>query len=98
MKMLLGDSSTPDHHDVSEAGVIDVNMLLDGSSTPTAPTDYSHSLLSSCRRPQPIASMTAIVDSSTDMQINIGRTTCVSNQTKALVHPQTIYHTLPPRP
>ena len=32
-----GDSSTPDHDHVSEAGMIDLKMLLDHSSTPTAP-------------------------------------------------------------
>ena len=36
LKMLLDDSNTPDHDDVSEAGMMDPNMLLDSSSTPTA--------------------------------------------------------------
>ena len=37
LKMLLDDSSTPDHDHVSEAGMINLKTLLDDSSTPTAP-------------------------------------------------------------
>ena len=85
----------------SEGGVQD-SMSLD---SPCAQRADSHRFLSSCRGPPScrgprltVSAYTAAMAFCRASPNSTGRTTCVSKQTEELVHSQTIFQTLPPRP